>query len=244
MGDNMLVEPAEQPKVKEQFNWKHLILSVLIYLAISIVLVITVAVPLIILQVVEGGDLVDKILTDGSILLLIDGLTVLIALLIYKPLRIFIRKSCDLSVLKSGKTYLYILAGLLLTWIIQYVLIDILSFENNIQQQEDLGFASVNESLLKQVLFVLAVGIVTPIKEEFLYRGILYGFLANKYHFWIGLIVSSVIFGVLHTGFPVTASLMGLIFALLYKRTGSLLPPIILHAVWNSIVVFIQIFTA
>lgn len=83
---------------------------------------------------------------------------------------------------------------------------------------------------------MLSVAIITPIKEEILYRGILYRFFEKKYSFLVGIIISSFIFGILHGGFPVTAMIMGIVFAMLYKKTQSIIPSIILHIIWNLLV--------
>ncbi|MRD22556.1 CPBP family intramembrane metalloprotease, partial [Bacillus thuringiensis] len=44
------------------------------------------------------------------------------------------------------------------------------------------------------------------------------------------------IFGILHGGLLITATIMGMVFAMLYKKTQSIIPSIILHIVWNLLV--------
>ena len=62
-------------------------------------------------------------------------------------------------------------------------------------------------------------------------------FLSEKWGFWLGLILSSVIFGLLHPGYAISASIMGAVFVGLYRLTRSLIVPILLHIVWNAFAV-------
>lgn len=41
------------------------------------------------------------------------------------------------------------------------------------------------------------------------------------------------IFGLLHEGHAISATIMGIVFVLLYKLTRSLVVPIIFHMIWN-----------
>ena len=172
---------------------------------------------------------------EGYYFLLLDAAVVAIVLLAYKPVLHFIKYIWDLSVLKNGKTYLYLLIGFMVIALSQYLMLHVFSFESAAEQQKQLGSLGLQNSL-QSIIYVLSVAIITPIKEEILYRGILYRFFEKKYSFLIGIIISSFIFGILHGGFPVTAMIMGIVFAMLYKKTQSILPSIILHIVWNLLV--------
>ncbi len=101
------------------------------------------------------------------------------------------------------------------------------------------------KSLLKNVQFVLptspaerpvfvVVAITAGICEELLFRGWLVNFFAAGFgHLWLAVILSSILFGTAHLyqgprAVPSTAFL-GLVFALLFVATGSLLPGQGLH---------------
>ncbi|MEH7537842.1 YaaC family protein, partial [Bacillus toyonensis] len=108
-------------------------------------------------------------------------------------------------------------------------------FTHVAEQQKQLGSLGLQNSL-QSIIYVLSVAIITPVKEEILFRGILYRFLEKKYNFLVGIIISSFIFGILHGGLLITATIMGIVFAMLYKKTQSIIPSIILHIVWNLLV--------
>ncbi len=83
---------------------------------------------------------------------------------------------------------------------------------------------------------VLALGaVLTPIGEEFLFRGVLTNGLA-RYGPWVAVLGSSAIFAVAHgiTYILPVAFVVGVVAALLLRRTGSIWPGVIVHAVNNA----------
>jgi len=87
------------------------------------------------------------------------------------------------------------------------------------------------------VVFVIAV--LAPISEEIFFRGMLFGGLRRRLPTIGAAAISAVVFGALHapTGPTAVPPLIafGFVLALLYERSGSLGPPIILHAINNSL---------
>jgi len=90
------------------------------------------------------------------------------------------------------------------------------------------------------VFVALLVCVAAPIAEELFFRG----FLFTAMRRWIGVaggaIVTGVVFGAIHAGsadavFLVPLGVFGALLCLLYHRTGSLIPSIVLHALNNSL---------
>lgn len=84
---------------------------------------------------------------------------------------------------------------------------------------------------------MLALVVLAPIFEELICRGVVLESLRARYGILIACLVSALFFGVIHF-YPqlvVNAFFLGLIFAFLYIRTGSLWIVIILHALNNAI---------
>ena len=82
----------------------------------------------------------------------------------------------------------------------------------------------------------VVVALVAPVVEELTYRGL--GFAALQSAFGVGaaVAVTSLAFGLAHglvVGLPVL-TIFGAILAWLRLRTGSLYPPIVLHALFNG----------
>lgn len=86
---------------------------------------------------------------------------------------------------------------------------------------------------------ILIVGLA-PLAEEVFFRGFFYGGLRSRMPAVAAAVISGLFFGVIHitTGnLAVVAQLtmLGIILALLYERTGSLWPPIAVHLINNAL---------
>lgn len=85
-------------------------------------------------------------------------------------------------------------------------------------------------------MLVLAAG-VAPVVEEIVFRGVLYGWLRRFLSPALGIVLSALVFGAVH-GIPQlipALAVQGAILALVYERTRSLWPSIVLHGVFNAI---------
>lgn len=85
-------------------------------------------------------------------------------------------------------------------------------------------------------MFIMG-GLVAPLAEEVFFRGLLYRWLRGRWGIWIGVIVSSLIFGLLHgeISIVVATAFLGAIMALVYEYSGSLWMPLMIHAVNNGV---------
>lgn len=89
---------------------------------------------------------------------------------------------------------------------------------------------------------VISIMIWAPIFEEILMRGIILEGFLNKYKHWKAIVASAVIFGAIHLNITqfINATLIGIIFGVIYYRTRSLLLCIIGHMVNNTLAVLID----
>lgn len=92
------------------------------------------------------------------------------------------------------------------------------------------------------VLGFISIAIVAPIAEEIVMRGIILEGLLQKYSPCVAIIVSSLVFGIAHMNIPqfINAFLIGIILAIVYFKTRSLILTMVGHAC-NNIMVFIEI---
>ena len=87
---------------------------------------------------------------------------------------------------------------------------------------------------------ILAVGFA-PIIEELLFRGVLLTRLATRMPFWVAGLISGVVFALAHAN-PVQIVMtlpMGFYLAFAYRRTGSIVPGMVIHALWNLMVTLV-----
>ena len=86
---------------------------------------------------------------------------------------------------------------------------------------------------------ILLIVIAAPISEEVCFRGLLFGGLRARLPMVWAALLSGLIFGALHavTGISAVPVLVafGVILALLYEKTGSIVPGILLHMLNNGI---------
>jgi membrane protease YdiL (CAAX protease family) len=84
-------------------------------------------------------------------------------------------------------------------------------------------------------MFILA-GLVAPFAEELYFRGVFYQWLRQRWGVWPGILVSSLVFGIVHGELSVAgaAFVLGLILAWIYEQSGSLWIAILVHAINNS----------
>lgn len=98
----------------------------------------------------------------------------------------------------------------------------------------------VEESLGGPLTVLFALAIAPPVEELF-FRGFLYRCFRNGLGVVWAAIVSGLIFGAIHVGSAPGAALpllaaLGVILALVYQKTNSLWPCIMLHATYNALV--------
>ncbi|MCC5789423.1 MAG: CPBP family intramembrane metalloprotease [Opitutales bacterium] len=92
------------------------------------------------------------------------------------------------------------------------------------------------ESTLLFLLMPLPVVILAPLWEEIVFRGGLFRYLKNCLPGSLALLLSAICFSLIH-GQPAQFGgilILGLILALVYQKSGSLLAPILMHAFFNA----------
>jgi hypothetical protein len=86
---------------------------------------------------------------------------------------------------------------------------------------------------------ILLIVFAASVAEEVAFRGLLFGGLRTRMPGWAAALVSAAIFGALHavTGVSAVPVLIafGFVLCLLYERTGSIVPGILLHMANNSL---------
>jgi membrane protease YdiL (CAAX protease family) len=92
-------------------------------------------------------------------------------------------------------------------------------------------------TLLAVVSGVFVIGIA-PVVEEFFFRGFLYQSLRTRLGVIGGAVTSGLIFGAVHLKleFLVPLAILGILLALLFQKTNSLWPCILVHALNNALV--------
>jgi len=87
--------------------------------------------------------------------------------------------------------------------------------------------------------FVVAIQLlfVVPLAEEAAFRGVFYRRLRERCNPLAATVISAILFAAFHGGggAAVYAFVLGLVLAITYERTGSLISPFIIHSMYNAV---------
>lgn len=89
---------------------------------------------------------------------------------------------------------------------------------------------------------VLATVVLAPITEEVIFRGLIFSRLERAMPGWLAALLSAAAFGLCHgqAVWMAYAFVLGLIFAVMRLRTGSILPSMLAHFLFNGINALLQ----
>jgi len=95
--------------------------------------------------------------------------------------------------------------------------------------------------------YILTMIIFAPVAEEILFRGFLFRALQNHFHFMFALIMSAVLFAVMHMVWGnvglhnINHFIGGIVFALIYIKSRSLWASMILHSLGNTSLIILSV---
>jgi hypothetical protein len=149
----------------------------------------------------------------------------------------------DIGIRKlSWRDFLWTVVALIFLIIVSIAVLMIMekmgiSFENSKTET-----VQNDKSIYAFCIAVIGAAVISPIYEEVLYRGVFYTFFRDRYGISGGVLISSIIFTVVHiptyNTLPVNF-LSGVVFAWLYEKTNSILSAMIAHALFNFIAVLL-----
>lgn len=93
------------------------------------------------------------------------------------------------------------------------------------------------------VAFFLAVAVLGPVVEELTFRGLGYGLVAAPYGVVAAVLVTGILFGLVHgllVALPILA-FFGIAIGWLRARTASVYPPMLLHMVFNASALIVSV---
>ena len=119
--------------------------------------------------------------------------------------------------------------------------VSILSSELNnlLQWIAPIGGIDMSDNFMKENLMgvLFTVSLVAPVLEETIFRGIILDGLRKSYRLQTAILVSAALFALVHVHpyLMINAFFLGLLFALIRLRTGSLVLCMLIHGLYNSI---------
>lgn len=98
-------------------------------------------------------------------------------------------------------------------------------------------YEEINTMLSDPISAFISLCLIAPIFEELIFRGYILERLTRKYSELTALIISSLFFGTIHLNFiqVPNAFFAGLILGIIYLKTKSIIPSILIHFINNSL---------
>ena len=171
-----------------------------------------------------------------------EGLMFFLALIVF--FKLIRRPLTDLGLVNLGlKNILIGLAGgivlFLSVGLLGNLLVEYLGVPD--PQSFALVISGANSTWQLAVLLLLG-GIIVPLKEELVFRGLIYPPLRKGYGKTGGILLTAMFFGILHFDLIRFLPLLlgGVVLTLIYERTQSLWSSIIAHGTWNSLMILLM----
>jgi membrane protease YdiL (CAAX protease family) len=89
-----------------------------------------------------------------------------------------------------------------------------------------------------KILDLALIALLAGAGEELFFRGWLQGSLTNRFDAWVGILIASVIFGLVHylsATYAIYAGLTGIYLGVIYQVSGNLYIVMVIHALYDFI---------
>lgn len=110
----------------------------------------------------------------------------------------------------------------------------------NANEAQNLGYSPYLVGTERGLAFVM-LAIIAPIAEEIIFRGWLYGKLRIKIPKWVAILVTSLVFGLIHLQWNVgvTVFCMSIVTCILREITGTIYAGMLVHMLSNGVAFFL-----
>ena len=128
---------------------------------------------------------------------------------------------------------------IVITLFLSVALNNIISMSPLVQMSE--AYQDASEAFYGTSIWIelLVSALIAPVLEELVHRGVVYGRLRRMMGLWPAVLVSALIFAILHFNIVqfIYAFLLGIVFALFVEKSGKLYPAIVAHIAANTLAV-------
>ena len=221
--------------MKKQF-W-IMVKQFLLYLLLDQGVAIPLMIPLVIYGVIKGykGEAMQELLmtSNGALCVMILCSILTIAVFLKKRYVKIKPGRIERSNFKKAAGYAMLIAwGWMFT---EAALLQLLGINKFFPEEKE--HFDMMVKMMTSPLGLIAGGILAPVVEEIVFRGVLVGgLLRMRQKAWVAIVVPALIFALFHGTFTqfVGTAIFGIICGWLYWRTKSLLPGILIHIINNS----------
>ena len=129
-----------------------------------------------------------------------------------------------------------LVSALPMVFVVDYIASIVLKVNTTTDTQEVIRIFQNSSTVAQRVPIILLAVVVAPVTEELAFRGYLYGVIKRYLGAIPALVLSGILFALIHLNLPSFFPLLVLasVFALAYELSGSLLVPMTMHALFNA----------
>ncbi len=133
-----------------------------------------------------------------------------------------------------GGIFLFVSVGILGNLLVEYLGIP--------DPQSFALVVSGSNSIWQFILLLILGGVIVPLKEELVFRGLIYPPLRKGFGKGRGIMLTALFFGIMHFDIIrfLPLFLGGAVLAWLYEKTQSLWPSIVAHGIWNTLMTILM----
>jgi membrane protease YdiL (CAAX protease family) len=128
-------------------------------------------------------------------------------------------------------------SALPMVFAVDYIASALLKVNTSTDAQEVIRIFENSSTVAQRIPIILLAVVIAPVAEELAFRGYLYGVIKRYFGAVPALVLSGILFALIHLNLPSFFPLLVLasVFALAYELSGSLLVPMTMHALFNAL---------
>ena len=130
-----------------------------------------------------------------------------------------------------------LVSALPMVFAVDYLASVLLKVNPSTDAQEVIRIFEKSSTGAQRIPIILLAVVIAPVAEELAFRGYLYGVIKRYFGAVPALVLSGILFALIHLNLPSFFPLLVLasVFALAYELSGSLLVPMTMHALFNAL---------
>jgi membrane protease YdiL (CAAX protease family) len=130
-----------------------------------------------------------------------------------------------------------LISALPMVFAVDYLASALLKVNPTTDAQEVIRIFENSSTGAQRIPIILLAVVIAPVAEELAFRGYLYGVIKRYFGAVPALVLSGILFALIHLNLPSFFPLLVLAsaFALAYELSGSLLVPMTMHALFNAL---------
>ena len=170
------------------------------------------------------------------IVLIGDIITLLLIALIFLPSDYGIKDRISIKKIPIKEYFNILILGIGITILVLFlssILTKLIPSYNEVANQLATSRGCVSQLIITIVLI--------PIYEEIFYRGIIFGYLRKNFNIIVAIVVQALVFGVMHLNLVqgIYTFILGIVLALIYMYSESILGNITVHIIFNLLGILI-----